>query len=151
MSSTERRAKWANKGCFPQGADGVVRDVGYVSGVSDLIIDREFSEGGAKAPLLEPKVTLTLVEETILNGVAVKTPTWTLAVEGLASGKAEGTSTSERSGGCGTWSRPEGPGSGPYGRLITFVIDNLKEVKGELAGNPVLIKTENEKANATIK
>lgn len=141
-SEAEQRMETANKSCFPQDAAGVVRDTGFVTGVSDVVVDRQTSKGVARAPLLSPKLRLTQFEGT-----------WMLAVESISSGEGEGRSTSERSGGCGAWSKvdPAGTGRFPYGRLISFAIDNLREIQNDLSGRQVLSATDGEHESVVFK
>jgi hypothetical protein len=128
-SESEQRLVTVNKTCFPQDAAGAVRDTGLVSGVSDALVERQTASGEAKAPLLSAKVVPVPVEGT-----------WTISVEGMAIGESQNESASERSGGCGAWSKvdPAASGPGPFGLLVNFVIDNLREIKGELNGKQVL-------------
>jgi hypothetical protein len=141
-SESEQKLVTTNKTCFPQDAAGVVRDTGMVSGVSDSLVDRQTASGTSKAPLLSAKATVTAFEGT-----------WMLAVEGMSSGEGQTEAVSERSGGCGTWSKidPAGTGKGPYGRLITFMVDNLKEANGELRGKQLLSDADGERSEVSFQ
>lgn len=148
----------SNKNCFWQDAAGELRDGDLRTHASDVLEDRQSSSGAAGGPLLSPKVRLARLEETVLNGVTVKVPTWMLSVEAAYSGTSQSTSVSERKGGCGTWSKtnPEGTGRSGYGRLITFTADQLSERKNELDGKVVIADTESgagghEKETVTFK
>jgi hypothetical protein len=124
-SDAIQKTEWASKSCFPQQADGTVRDTGYVTGVSDLLTDRQWANGEAKGILRGPRVKWTLNDET-------KPPTWTMSVEGKAYGNQKTGESSERSGGCGTWSKPTPEADAPFGRLITVLVDELNGSSDEI-------------------
>lgn len=139
------QTKWASRGCFPQDKNGVVRDSGYVSNVSDQIDEVTEESGSSASPLRKAKVELT-------PGEYLNVPVFTLTVEAWAKGTSEARSVTTRAGGCGTW-RKEGPrGTGlPFGRMIAFTKDRLSGRNDKIEAHFVLMNTGGVFEEVTVK
>jgi hypothetical protein len=126
-SDAEQLAVATNKTCFAQAADGSVSDSRIVRGANDEIKDHQTVNGRAAGPLLTPRVR---VERADSGG------SWTIIVEGTASGSGAGKGTHSRRGGCGNWSNddPTQTGAAPYGRLLAFTLDPVPDNRTMLSG-----------------
>ncbi|MDB4907727.1 MAG: hypothetical protein JWO05_2511 [Gemmatimonadetes bacterium] len=138
-------SRWGSKGCFPQDKNGVVSDSGYVSNVSDDIIDATESTASAKGILRRVKLRITREPDPNIK-------VFSLSVEAMSRGSAETKAVSSRAGGCGSWKK-EGPGGTgiPWGRLIVFTAEHLTVQKGRIDVTVTLTSAEGLSEDVTIK
>jgi hypothetical protein len=156
-AATITESKSSNVSCFPRGADGVVRDDKHLTHASQATIERETSKGNSGEMLVPPKITLVRQAETsTINGVVVKKPSWSIAVEAMPGGKGETNKEVEHQGDCAGYTEKEPrpdfitPEMMFTGRAIMFSVEAMED-EDELQGTKMLTNTAETKESVSWK
>lgn len=140
----------SNVDCFVRRADGEVRDDRRVTGVSQRVSRREEFKGEATVAMPRPQFRMVREDTTVVNGVTLKSPSWTLIMDSGFTGPGEGTVAEEGKGGCGSWRTTEPPmpeslrallPAATFAEGIQFAVDRLIENNSELNTRTPLQRT----------